>query len=371
MACSIMTGLSLSANHYTYGYHPDEMEYSIKTWSDETWNAEIASFYEDKFMYVGTPTVLELGEVRGLIKLKKDGKEKVMLSLFKSGVTDRDGRRGIYSHHITVDLEEYIKLGANPRLLEKYLLKDATEYVKFVRNAKSKGRADPIRIEIEDEAIWKYKVEDVVENVKSKNTLKNILAVLFKKERLTLLCEGRDVSTLIKIVYALLEFLPPKRRIIQFCTSPVIRNESEFELIVLAQSSFREGRRVINIDKEMDFRERDNVDTVVGHVVDEYFKGGSQFLIELHKLWERMESEHKDLEECARAFVYEKVFPKYGVKDLLNKAKEYLESARYLDAELVAREAVNKMGKIELKQFFPSAAEIMLEAADRRGKFSQ
>lgn len=52
--------LILYADHYTYGYHPDEMEYGIKTWSDKAWSPEIAKFYENSFLYVGTPAVLEM-----------------------------------------------------------------------------------------------------------------------------------------------------------------------------------------------------------------------------------------------------------------------------------------------------------------------
>lgn len=251
------------------------------------------------------------------------------MSLFKGGVTDKEGRRGIFSHHISVDLDEYIKAGANPKSLEKYLFKNVEEYVEFVRIVRSKGRPDPIQIKIENEMAGKYGVEYKVENVGSKNTLKNILASLLRKERIRLLCVDRDAETLIKTVYALLEFLPPKQRVIQFCTLPVIKNESAFELITLTHSPFEMEWKVINIDKEMNFKEEDNIDSVAGYVVDGYFEEGSHFLKEFHTLWERIENRSKDLDSCVRAFVHEVIFAKYSAEDLLRKAKENFKNGRF------------------------------------------
>ncbi len=320
----------VKADHYTYGIHPDELGYGIKTWSEEGWNREIARDYGRKFEFVDFSKVSKVGEAYGLTKLIKNGREKVVLSLFKGGTRDKIDREGVYSHHIVINLDDYVKIGANPRLLKKHFIKDVEKYEKFVRDIKSKGKADVIQIKIDES--WKYEVEDKIENyIKFRTTLKNVLAALLKEEKLELLCRGRDTDTLIKIVYALLDLLPRRQRVIQFSTLPVIKNKGEFGLILLTEGPFKSERKVIDIDKEMEFTKRDNIDKFVGYVIDRYFEKGSKALREDYNFYEELEKEYKDFKECASRFVDEKVNELGGAsvsEDEEVNLKERLESVR-------------------------------------------
>lgn len=354
----------VSAGNYTFGHHPDENGQSIKTWSDPDWNDQLSDFYEKRFFYVTSEDVREIGEARGLVRIKLNNQDRVIFSLFKSGVTDNIGRPGIFSHHLSVGLDEYIEAGADPDLFEKHFLKTADDYVAFVRAAKAKGSGlvEPLKIQVEESGQNNYRLDFI-----NKNTLKKIISCLFKKEKLYLVCPGRDPNTIIKIVYALLKLLPPNERVIPFCTMPVRKNVSDFDLIAGTPGSFENGWRAIDIDKEINFTPEDNIDQLARYIVDGY-ENGDAFIKGYLEVWKFIYKKSNDTETNARSFVSQVIIHFSPTEDLINKSKIYLEKGKTQDAEIQAQEMLyraKKENNTSIKiQYLLSAFETLSRAKD-------
>lgn len=347
--------------HFTYGYHPAEIGYSIKAYS----NKDDVKFY-DEFLSpvidsIEYTTLETYGEARILYLVERGNKKKVMFSLVNNMGRRQDGVKGKYSHNLIIDLEDFLECGANPKFLEKY----------FWRDINARGKVDPIQIQTKEFFNPPNKIENYIGN---KTNLKRILSSLLRGEKLKIVYASKNTSDLIELPYLLLEFLPKKQRLIPYVTLfPSPKKEEYFNLIVLPYKPADYGNyRVLDVRGEISFTPKDAIDKVVDeYIVDQYFKSGYDGLKNFHERWDEVEKEsrNKDVVFLSESFI-NKIEIK--VKDLgtfIKEAKSDFETGNFPDAERKARyviENIKKVSQSEQFDVFLLMSQIILEVADNK-----
>jgi hypothetical protein len=342
------------AQQFTYGYHPDYMEYYVRSWSDE------------RLKHVGKVLCekLKLSELSSIGQsysfMKLDNYE-VAFIFCRWGVKDKRGREGAYCHGIVVKNEDYKSVGANLRLFEKYFLKEKEQYEEHVRKAQERGgKVDPLQIEemmeVNELLCEKERIEDIIY---SKDTLKYIVASLLKGHKLTIY-ECRDVNIL-KVIYLLLDILPPSSRVFSFSTIPPIR-EYHDQFLLICDIMKYEGRKHINLKQTISFLPQDIIDEVIDYVLERCFENSS-YMRQFHEKWEELKKSvvSYDPFKIAEEYYREIILKDLNFEKLIERAYNSIKSEKLERAKIEERVLWEKLLKTsELYKYIDPVSDISI-----------
>jgi hypothetical protein len=296
-------------DHYTYGLHPQELGHGIKAYTDEENKRYYESILENVINSVNYIIVNKSGEVR----IFYISKEKAITSLVTPNGVDAKKRKGIYSHNIVIDLQDYFKLGVHPAIFEKY----------FIRDINLRGKIERLQVALAP----KYEPSKPIKI--PVDTVKNVLSTLLKGQGVKIICRNKDTSTVLKMLYFLLDFLPPTERLVPYITAFPAKNQSSYKLIIMQEDEYLLPDKewiTFKIDEVKDFSPRDPIDETVNYIVDSYYKKGYEGLEKCHKLWQEIRQKNPDIGFCARTFLHEINIREKGIQSFLEETIKKPES---------------------------------------------
>lgn len=327
----VKKGEIIFLDHYTYGLHPQEMGYGIKAYSNKNNKEYYERILEKVINSLNIKTVSNTGEVRIFYIYNN----KAIISMVTLNGLDAAKRKGLYSHNIVIDLQDYIKLGSHPSTFDNYF---KTENVK--------GLIDKIQIT----PLPNYEGSKPIEI--STNTLKNILSAFLKGLRVKIIYKNKDISDILKIVYFLLELLPPTERLIPYITAFPEKNQSSYKLIILQEEEYTFPNNewlIFDLAKEKDFSPKEDVDLAVNYMLDSYEKKKFDGLKECHKLWEDNRKKYSDIELCAHNFSSE-IEKKKGIQPLSEETLKSKNDIIEIKEILSQERKIESIGNISLNK---------------------
>jgi hypothetical protein len=285
---TVSGGDSVVLQHYTWGAHPSELGQQIYAYSNDSDIAkdEPTESLLGRIVNSNDSNVIyQIGEVR----MSYVTPNKVIFTVVTQG-RDSANRKVLFSHSIFVSLDDYRRLGASPRILEEY----------FIRDINVKGKLKPITIPLASLDKEPLKTD------LSPNTLKDVLSFLLHGTSVILHYPNMDNSRALKLPSSILEALPPCNRLVPYITAYPEKNYSWFKLIITTTDYdpvvFNKDWTVVKATVSSEFIPRNEIDKAINLFVDLYYRKDPK-IKEYHKRWCEIAKTQHDTEKCAQVFL--------------------------------------------------------------------
>ena len=280
---TVSGGDSVVLNHCTWGLHPSELGQGLKAYSDLN---EVTPYLPTLGSIVNSNEIIMVHQI-GEVHILYVTNNTMIFTLVTEG-EDSYKRMGLFSHNIFVNVDDYRRLGASPRILEG----------RFIRDINIKGKLEPISIPIAS-----LEKEPLVNDL-SPNILKDVLSLLLQGKGVVLSYPTPDNHHTLELPSFIFEALPPCARLIPYITAYPEKNYSWFKLIITSHEPwvFSEDWKAVKASASSEFIPKNEIDKAVDLFVDLYYRKDPK-LKEYHKRWCEIAKTQHDTEKCAQVFL--------------------------------------------------------------------